>query len=169
MSGAAPCPTRSSRGSRKCSAKPGIPPFFCRPSIAPACAASKCGFGANDGKGSAGAAAITVTPEDHFVALLYWIRYRGRALGRRLRRSTPGLAAAGAATFLKHKLWRIRNTGHPCCSGSLCPESQVVDQPVLYALEARLARLLLVGMREAVLTGGPELHAEMHLTRSSDQ
>jgi hypothetical protein len=55
--------------------------------------------------------AISVTPEDHFVAPLYWIRYRRRGPPRDQRSLWHSGAGIRSASFLKHKLWRIRNTG----------------------------------------------------------
>jgi hypothetical protein len=51
---------------------------------------------------------------------------------------------AFAASFLKHKLWRIRNTAHGRRILESLPGLQVIDRSVLCALACKLARLLLV-------------------------
>jgi hypothetical protein len=50
-----------------------------------------------------------------------------------------------AATFLKHKLWRIRNNGLRGRRSALCPAAQVIDRSVICLCGLTLARLLLVG------------------------
>jgi hypothetical protein len=50
-----------------------------------------------------------------------------------------------AATFLKHKLWRISNTGRGGADPALCLSAQVFDRSVLCPIGIELARLLLVG------------------------
>jgi len=53
-------------------------------------------------------------------------------------------AAARAASFLKHKLWRISNTTPRTSCLALCRAAQVVDRSVICVLGFALARLLLV-------------------------
>jgi hypothetical protein len=83
---------------------------------------------------------ISVTPEVRFVALCVGLDTGAPAAIRQRYAVAGGLAA----TFLKHKLWRIRNTKRRELSSALSPESQVIDRPMLCLLEDRLARLLLV-------------------------
>ena len=86
----------------------------------------------------------SVTLEDQICRIVCWIRYR-RSGGAVVIRPPSRLRIRRlAATFLKHKLWRIRNTRLRRCDLALCLTSQVVDQTALCAPETKLARLLLV-------------------------
>ena len=72
----------------------------------------------------------------------------------------PGNAGL-AATFLKHKLWRIRNTGLCGRFPALCLAAQVVDRSTVCAHGIELARLLLVTITGAVSWISQVLHAQM--------
>src|SRR5579863_2083114 len=91
----------------------------------------------------------SVTPEDQKCRTLCWIRYRRQrspATDPHTREFDPPSAAA---TFLKHKLWRIRNTAKSGPPAALRPASQVFDRSALCSPDDRLARLLLVDTRIA--------------------
>ena len=60
-------------------------------------------------------------------------------------RTAVVLAGGCAATFLKHKLWRNRNTGRWARYPALCLALQVIDRTAISPQELALARLLLVG------------------------
>ena len=66
--------------------------------------------------------------KDQFCRTLCWIRYRRRAAAAVFLRSFSHDGAPSAASFLKHKLWRIRNTGRIEHSFALYPAVQVVDR-----------------------------------------
>ena len=104
-----------------------------------------CGFGANDGGCRARGLPISVTPEDQICRTLCWISdRRGRACIAVRLPQVAGTAAC-AASFLKHKLWRISNTTPRTSCLALCRAAQVIDRSVICVLGFALARLLLVG------------------------
>src|ERR1700722_7288503 len=87
---------------------------------------------------------ISVTPEPQICRTLCWIRYRRRE-------PSFGIGLPGgfektipAASFLKHKLWRISNTERRCRNPALCLAAQVIDRSVICMPTFELARLLLV-------------------------
>src|SRR4030081_1669026 len=97
-------------------------------------------FSANGGRRGAQPCTSVSRPRIRFVALCVGLDTGASAAIRQRYAVAGGLAA----TFLKHKLWRIRNTRRRELSSALSPESQVIDRPMLCLLEDRLARLLLV-------------------------
>jgi hypothetical protein len=88
---------------------------------------------------------ISVTRENQICRTLCWIRYRRQNAPAVLSQPRTRLPVCLAATFLKHKLWRFRNTRHRGSRRASCSASQVIDRSMFCALEGGLARLLLVG------------------------
>jgi len=83
-------------------------------------------------------------PRIRFVALCVGLDTGVRAPSAVIRQARMRRLGGLAATFLKHKLWRIRNTKRRGRISALCSVPQVIDRPMLCVLECGLARLLLV-------------------------
>ena len=112
----------------------------------------------------------SVTPEDQICRTLCWIRYRGRIAPAVMRCIAVRGATARAASFLKHSLWRFRNTKRRNHCFALCRASQVVDQPAFCALEPSWhgCCLSVWTASDTVCLGRKQLHTATLLPRSSN-